>query len=122
MDPDALFELGREFYSTARCDKAIGIFEALVEKSPEESRYHHWLGKCYGRTAESANWLTAMSLALKTLESFRKAVELDGTNKPALEDLMQYYEDAPGFLGGSKKKAEEIRTRMEALQTETDGS
>jgi hypothetical protein len=28
---------------------------------------------------------------------------------------MQYYQEAPGFLGGSKKKAEEISERLKTL-------
>ena len=37
---------------------------------------------------------------------FEKAVQLDPTDKDALGDLLDYYLDAPGFLGGGIQKAE----------------
>ena len=37
---------------------------------------------------------------------FEKAVELDPTDKDALGDLLDFYLDAPGFLGGGMHKAE----------------
>ena len=37
---------------------------------------------------------------------FEKAVELDPTDKDALGDLLDFYLDAPGFLGGGVHKAE----------------
>ena len=33
-----------------------------------------------------------------------------------LTDLMKYYKEAPGFLGGSDKKAEEISIRLKILK------
>jgi Flp pilus assembly protein TadD len=37
---------------------------------------------------------------------FERAVQLDPTDKGALGDLLDYYLDAPGFLGGGIHKAE----------------
>jgi hypothetical protein len=54
-------------------------------------------------------------MAKKTRKEFEKAVELDEKNYNALEDLMQYYLEAPGFLGGSKKKANEIEKRLNQI-------
>src|SRR6185437_15412720 len=36
---------------------------------------------------------------------FERAVALDGNNVNARADLSEYYNEAPGFLGGDKKKA-----------------
>jgi hypothetical protein len=42
-------------------------------------------------------------------------VELEPHNVAALTDLMKYYKQAPRFLGGSARKAEEISNRLEKL-------
>ena len=65
--------------------------------------------------AETAGAFRAFSLAGKTRHEFEKAVELDGENIEALQDLMEYYRQAPVFLGGSRKKAHEIEERLSVL-------
>ena len=48
-----------------------------------------------------------MSLARHTRDEFEHAVELDPNNLDARWALVQYYELAPGYLGGSEQKAEQ---------------
>jgi tetratricopeptide (TPR) repeat protein len=108
-------EQGIAFFEKGDYYPAKDIFEKLVALEPENSNFHHWLGKSYGRIAETASWIKAMSMAKKTRKAFEKAVALDEKNIDALEDLMQYYLEAPGFLGGSKKKANEIEKRLNQI-------
>ena len=114
-ESDILLEQGIALYDKEDYNQAKNIFEKLIKVSPNNSNYHLWLGRSYGRIAENANWLKAISMAKKTRKAFEKAVELDETNIDALEDLMQYYLEAPGFLGGSKKKASVIHERLDRL-------
>lgn len=116
LDPAILFEQGVMHYEKSEYREARHQFEKLVEIEPAVSRYYHWLGKCYGRLAENSGWLDAIPLSQKTLKSLEKAVELDDENVPALKDLMAYYEQAPGFLGGSNIKARAIARRLQELQ------
>ena len=109
------FEQGTALYEKEDYYSAKDIFEKLVALEPKNSNFHHWLGKCYGRIAETVSWIKAMSMAKKTRKAFEKAVALDEKNIDALEDLMQYYLEAPGFLGGSKKKANEIEKRLNQI-------
>ena len=123
-EPEFLYLKAMEMYEGERYEDAQTLLEEAVTAMPDEPRYHHLLGKCYGRMAEQANALRALSLARKTRSHFEKAVELDDENIPALTDLMEYYRQAPGFLGGSRKKAAEIEkkiTRIKTLHRE-DGS
>ena len=115
---DDLLSEGIDLFEKEDYKPARAIFEELVERQPENSNFHLWLGRCYGRIAEKTDWLNAMSMAKKTRKAFEKSVELDANNIDALEDLMEYYQDAPGFLGGSKKKAREIQERLERLAGE----
>jgi tetratricopeptide (TPR) repeat protein len=64
-----------------------------------------WLGRAYGKRAETSNLLIAPSLASKARQAFEQSVMLDPNNSDALSDLFDYYLDAPGFLGGGYDKA-----------------
>ncbi len=114
-DKNISLDHGIKFYEAEKFQQAREVFEYLVNEDSENSTYYHWLGKSYGRIAENAAWLTAMSMAKKTRKAFEKAVELDETNLDALKDLKQYYLDAPGFLGGSKKKANDLQIMIDSL-------
>lgn len=115
-DAPDLFSQGQRYYMQSDYDKAVYWLKAAVTKAPDNARYHHWLGKAYGRLAEKANWFSAMSLSLRTLKELRAAVKLDNTYVSALQDLMEYYRQAPVFLGGSRKKAESIARRLDHLE------
>jgi tetratricopeptide (TPR) repeat protein len=113
--PD-LFRQGQRYYTLANYTKAVRWLRAAVIKAPDNARYHHWLGKAYGRLAQEVNWFSAISLSRKTLNELRAAVKLDNTYISALQDLMEYYQQAPVFLGGSRKKAESIARRLDHLE------
>lgn len=110
------FKQGQVFYENDEIDAAIKEFTSAISKSPNISRYHHWLAKSYGELAEKSVWFKAMRLAEDSMESLKLAVELDPENIAALTDLMKYYQQAPRFLGGSDEKAKEIGLRLEALK------
>lgn len=116
LDPQDLFEQGQRYYQQSDYTEAKTLFERLVRLAPGISTYYHWLGKCYGRLAENSGWISAVSFSRKTLDALKKAVELDGDNTAALQDLMTYYRQAPAFLGGSSKQAEIIANRLQKLQ------
>ena len=116
-DPDSLFQQAQASFDAEQYQTALSQIEQAVALVPGNSSYHHLLGKCYGRLAKQANPLTALSLAKKTRKALEKAVELDGNNVDALQDLMKYYQQAPGFLGGSKDKAAKIQERLETIET-----
>ena len=114
-EAEDLFQQAAAGYEAEHYKDALALVQKAVELEPGNSSYQHLLGKCYGRLAEQAGFLSAMSLANKTRQALEKAVELDGHNINALKDLMQYYRQAPGFLGGSKKKANEIERQLKEL-------
>jgi Flp pilus assembly protein TadD len=114
-DP-AVHELaGKSWFALAEYKKAQQSFEKAAALSPGSSACHHWLGKAYGRRAETSNPFSAPLLASKARQEFEKAVQLDGRNAEAINDLFSYYLEAPGFLGGGLDKAESLARRIEAL-------
>ena len=110
------FNSGYAHYEREEYDKAIPELESAVKLEPLNAQYHHILAKSYGREAEKVNWLKAMNFAKKTLAHLQLAVELDENNLEYLDDLMDYYREAPGFLGGNNQKADEIEKQIEMLE------
>lgn len=113
-----LFRHGRALYEQGDVAAAASVFETLVRRDPDVSEYHRWLGQAYGRLAQKASWLDAISLAVKTRQSFERAVQLDGDNIAALKDLRQFYLRAPAFLGGDAAKAAKLAQRVARLEAE----
>jgi Flp pilus assembly protein TadD len=105
-DAAALQLAGQDFFMLGEYKKASEAFEKAAALDPNNAKLIHWLGRAYGRRAETANPFLAPGLASRTRQMFEKAVELDPADKDALGDLLDYYLDAPGFLGGGMHKAE----------------
>ncbi len=91
-----------------RYDEAIEHFTTCVKLKPNSSEYHMWLGRAYGLKAKEAGIFSAMGYVGDIKESFLKAVELDPSNFSARHDLIQFYLQAPGIVGGSDEKAAEV--------------
>ena len=104
--------LCRTYYQLGLWDTAIFMAEKSIVLDPRNSLYHQWLGRAAGRKAEVANPFTAFNLARKVHAEFERAVAFDGNNISARADLAEYYLEAPGFLGGDKRKA---RLQAEAV-------
>jgi len=98
--------LGQARFMMGENKRAAEMFEKSIALEPQNSTYMHWLGRAYGRQAESANFFSAPGLAIKTRQAFERSVALDPSNKEALNDLFEFYMDAPGFLGGGLTRAE----------------
>jgi len=106
--PDAAdhFLSGQNYFMSGDYNKAIASFEKAVGIAPGNSDYELWLGRAWGRRAETGSWVTAMSAASKARQCFEKAVALDPHNHEAKNDLFTFYLNAPAFLGGGMDKAE----------------
>jgi tetratricopeptide (TPR) repeat protein len=107
--------IGKSYFMLGEYKKAAEAFEHATAVSPNSSVYFHWLGKAQGRRAESASPFTAPAYASKARQAFEKAVELDGKNIEAINDLFSYYLEAPGFLGGGLDKAADLAKRIQGL-------
>jgi len=107
--------MGRAYYMAGDYKKATECLEKAVALDPQNSQAYHWLGQAWGRRAETSSWFTAIQYARKTREAFERAVQLDPANAEAVNDLFEYYLEAPGFLGGGLDKAAGLIERIRAL-------
>jgi Flp pilus assembly protein TadD len=114
-DGPVLELIGRNHYMQGEYKKATEILEKAVAADPGNSEYELWLGRAFGRRAETASPFTAPPNANKARQHFEKAVQLNSRNMDALSDLFEYYLEAPGFLGGGLDKAAGIAGRMAAI-------
>jgi cytochrome c-type biogenesis protein CcmH/NrfG len=109
----AVYELmGRNYYGQGEFKKASEALEKAVALEPGNSEVHLWLGRAYGRRAETSSMITAPGFANKTRQCFEKAVRLNPANLEAQSDLFEYYLEAPGFLGGGVDKASATATQI----------
>jgi tetratricopeptide (TPR) repeat protein len=107
-DAPTLQLIGQNWFMLGEYKKASDALEKGVAMDPNNARLVYWLGRTYGRRAETANPFAAPGLASKARQLFEKAVQLDPSDKDALGDLLDFYLEAPGFLGGGVPKAEAL--------------
>lgn len=119
-DAATLQLMGQNLFMLGEYRRATEVLEKAVALDPNNPKLAHWLGRTYGRRAETANPFLAPGFASKTGQMFEKAVELDPTDKDALGDLLDFYLEAPGFLGGGVQKAEQL-AQMILRQDQAEG-
>jgi cytochrome c-type biogenesis protein CcmH/NrfG len=109
----AVYELlGRDYFMLGEYKKATDALENAVAAEPRNSDYVLWLGRAYGRRAETSNPFSAMGHASKARQYFERSVDLNPKNIEALNDLLEYYLEAPGFMGGGMEKAKATVARI----------
>ncbi len=112
----AAWELaGKANYQLGEFKKAIEAFEKATQAEPNNSRYQNWLGRAWGRRAETSNPLAAPGYASKARQSFERAVQLNPKDQDAVNDLLSYYLEAPGFLGGGLDKAMALAEKVKTI-------
>ncbi|HJX83591.1 MAG TPA: tetratricopeptide repeat protein [Candidatus Angelobacter sp.] len=107
-DAQAYNLMCRAYFQMDRWDDAIHAGEKSVSLKPDNSEYHQWLGRSYGRKAEAAGPVGALVLVRKLKNEFERAVALDAENLSARADLSEFYTEAPALMGGDKTKARQL--------------
>jgi tetratricopeptide (TPR) repeat protein len=105
--------LCRIYYAQNMADNAIQECQLAASSDPAGSDNQMWLGRAYGFKASHANPLSALSLAVKVRVAFERAVQLDPENIHAMNDLGEFYVEAPGLIGGGLDKAQALAARMQ---------
>ncbi len=76
-DGPALELIGRNHFMLGEYKKASEFLEKAAAADPENSDYQDWLGRAFGRRAETSSPFTAPALANKARQHFEKAVQLE---------------------------------------------
>jgi cytochrome c-type biogenesis protein CcmH/NrfG len=119
-DAPSIQLLGQAYFMNGDYKKASDVLERAAIAAPTSSDAAMWLGRAFGRRAETSSPFTAPGFASKSRQMLEKAVMLDPGNREALGDLFDYYLEAPGFLGGGEPKAEALAAKV-AKQDPAEG-
>jgi tetratricopeptide (TPR) repeat protein len=98
--------LAKSYVKIRKWDDAVREMEKAVELQPAAAKYHLWLGRFCGFQAEHSSFIKAPFRARRVLKEFEAARDLAPEDIDVRFDLLEYYLEAPGFLGGGKDKAE----------------
>lgn len=102
-------------YSVQQVDAALQQCEQAVRLDGQNSNYHLWLARVLGEKAGHASFMSAFSLAKRVRAEFETAVRLNSRNAEALADLGDFYQQAPGVVGGGADKAEAIAAQLDKV-------
>src|SRR3954451_11918312 len=64
--------MGRNYYMQGQYKKASEVLEKAAESDPDNAEIALWLGRAYGRRAETSSPFTAPGYASKARRSFEK--------------------------------------------------
>jgi len=104
---EAHYRLGQTMM-TNQCrdeDGAVDHMEEAVDLNSSNADYQYGLGAAYGVKAQNAGVIKQAFLAPKVRGAFEKAIQLNPNLVEAHIGLVQYYQRAPGFMGGDMAKA-----------------
>lgn len=115
QNPATNFLIGRNYLMQGELKKATDFLQKATQEEPNNSDYMDWLGRAYGKRAETSSFVTAPGFASKARQAFERSVELDPKNSDALSDLFDYYLEAPGFMGGGYDKAMAVADKVAVI-------
>lgn len=104
--------IGRCYYMQGDYKRASEALELAFAADPQNAEYALWLGRSLGRRAETSSFLTAPGFASRARQFFERSVQLNPRDLDALNDLFDYYLEAPGFLGGGLDKAKALAAQI----------
>ncbi len=105
----------RVHFTLQRWDEAVRECEQAVRLDGQNSADHMWLGRALGEKASRASFLNAYSLGKRVRTEFETAARLNPRNAEALTDLGEFYEEAPGVVGGGKDKAAQVAEQLDRV-------
>lgn len=105
-NPETRFWLGKSYIKIREWGDGVREMEKAVELRPSNAEYHLWLGRASGFHAEHSSFIRAPFRARRVLKEFEAARDLAPDDLDVRFDLLEYYLNAPGVLGGGKDKAQ----------------
>ena len=98
--------LSRSLLKARDWDKAVQAMEKAVQLQPANAEYYLLLGRACGSRASHSNFLTAIGWARRVAKEFETARKLAPEDIEVRFDLLDYYLNAPGIVGGGREKAD----------------
>ena len=96
-------------------DEALKYAEQAVQLDPKNASYHRELADVYGNIGLKSSVFKQVGLARKCRAELDAASAMNPKDVQNLDAQMTYYLEAPGIVGGDKKKALAIAEEMTKL-------
>jgi tetratricopeptide (TPR) repeat protein len=117
-DSDALIWQAKVLIAFGKGEESYKAAKDCVQSMPQSAEAWAQLAASAGLMAARASVLKKMSYAAECRDAGAKALELDPKNRMALEVMLNFYEQAPGIVGGDKKKASNVKATLESVDPE----
>ena len=114
-DAEAQWLLSRLRMVFGDVDGALAAAEKAAALDPKNVEYRWQLAQVVGELASNASVFKQMGLAKRYKREVEAALALNPKHTPSLTGLMEYFNRAPGIVGGDKKKAAEIPDQIMAI-------
>ena len=105
-DSDVRLWLGKSYLKTRQWDKAVGEMEKATQLQPSSAKLQLWLGRACGARAAHSIFITAFGWAKRVVRAFETARKLSPEDIDVRFDLLEFYLNAPGAVGGGRDKAD----------------
>ena len=106
--------LCRAYYAQSMASAAASECTAALRTLSDDSSAQDWAGRAYGMQANGAGPIAGLRLALKVRNAFEAAARINPLNGDAVNDLSEYYIDAPSIVGGGLEKAALLADRSQS--------
>lgn len=106
--------LCRAYYAQSMASAAASECTVALRTLTGDSTAQDWAGRAYGMQADGAGPIAGLRLALKVRNAFEAAVRINPFNSDAVNDLSEYYIDAPSIVGGGFEKAALLADRSQS--------
>lgn len=106
--------LCRAYYAQSMASAAASECAAALHTLANDSSAQDWAGRAYGMQASGAGPITGLRLANKVRKAFEAAVRINPLNGDAVNDLSEYYIQAPSIVGGGLDKAALLADRSQS--------
>ena len=111
-DVEALRVLATIRAQQRRFDEATKLAEQAVAAAPNDADAHYALGQVAGIHAQFSSVLKQPGLAGRFKKEAEKTLALNPNHEDAIEGLVEFYRQAPGIMGGDKKKSAAFADRL----------
>ena len=99
-------------------EKALRYADQAVTSDPNNARYQYVWGAANGLAALKAGLFSKLGHARKCLAAYERAAELEPRTIQYRWALLNWYQQAPGFVGGDRAKAYAQATALKEIEPE----
>ncbi len=116
-DPYALLWMSRVKMAFNELEAGLELARKAAALKPGDPDFQAQLGMAAGQTAGGTEGkLKQFSLAREMKKALEASLAVKPDNEQAIQYLMQFYLQAPGFVGGGEGRAKELAARVQAAR------